>query len=200
MKALPGLALLLLAGCGLLRKSSSGPPPIEALQSDELGSMTNVSVCGDLWVGGQPHRDDLDLASRRGIELILDLSGPGELGFDPAATCRRLKMLYVSAPLRIAESDDFRQEDLNRVLEILEYQQGRTMLMFSSSGSEAALAFALHRARTEGLTSEEAELEARRAGMKPGRAVKLLKQQFELLSLGSVAVQAGASRPGRGSE
>ena len=55
------------------------------------------------------------------------------------------------------------------------------MLMFSRSGSEAALVFALYRNSLSGLSTEETVAEARRAGLKPGSSEDELRAQLERL-------------------
>jgi hypothetical protein len=82
--------LALLPAC---RTGDKGPvaeawPPLETA---EMGSMHNVSVSGELWLGGVPSADDLDLAKRRGILYLIDVCTPEERpGYDMQVACQEL--------------------------------------------------------------------------------------------------------------
>ena len=94
-RALLATALLVCSVDGACRSAPEDVPPRFApLESSELGTMHNVSVSDGLWFGGQPTTEDLDLARRRGIERIIAVSLPGELGdLDLEDLCQTLGFL-----------------------------------------------------------------------------------------------------------
>lgn len=158
----------------------AGPSPVALETTVDLGSMTNVCVCGELWLGGGPEAEDLELAARRGVEQIIDLCADGELGFDARALCEREGIDYLHIPIDLESLDE---TGVDRVLEALRLGHGRRTLMFSKSGSDAAMLFAIHRAVHGGLAVEAALAEGRRAGMKPGAPEEVVKTQVSRIRL-----------------
>jgi len=185
-RAVTALATCLLvgltSGCGSMDEIDEGER-IQHVENGELADMTNVCFYGQLWVGGQPSAEALELAARRGVELVIDLSREGELEFDASAVCQREGLEYQAVPCFGLGEDEQGIDEfaLDAVLELLDEHAGRPTLMFSRSGSEAALVFALHRGSSAGLSIEEAVAEARRAGLKPGVSEDELREQLQRL-------------------
>ena len=185
-RAVTALAACLLvgltSGCGSMDEIDEGER-IHHVENGELADMTNVCFYGQLWVGGQPSAEALELAARRGVELVIDLSREGELEFDASAVCQREGLEYQAVPCFGLGEDEQGIDEfaLDAVLELLDEHAGRPTLMFSRSGSEAALVFALHRGSSAGLSIEEAVAEARRAGLKPGVSEDELREQLQRL-------------------
>ena len=172
----------LTSGCSSMGEDDGGER-IHHVENGELADMTNVCHYGQLWVGGQPSAEALELAARRGVELVIDLSREGELEFDASAVCQREGLEYQAVPCFGLGEDEQGIDEfaLDAVLELLDEHAGRPTLMFSRSGSEAALVFALHRGSSAGLSIEEAVAEARRAGLKPGVSEDELREQLQRL-------------------
>ena len=161
-----GLLLVVsLAGCRLSRLADLEKLGPVDLDPAELGEMTNVSAVGDLWLGGGPSAADLELAARRGVKSVIDLCQPGELGFDAETVAGANQMAYIGLPI---DPGSLRAEDVSAIVGVLEARASAPTLMFSKSGSEAALLFAIYSAATGERTLEESLAEGRRAGMKPG--------------------------------
>jgi protein tyrosine phosphatase (PTP) superfamily phosphohydrolase (DUF442 family) len=155
-----------------------GPPPASPAA---LGSMRNVSVSGAVWIGSHPSASDLDLAHRRGIATVIDLSLPEEgQGYDVAATCEGLGIAYV--PLGIQSACPIPEEAVDRALSELRSAQRGPVLMFCGNGGRAAMVFAIWRALDGGIGVEEALVEARRSGMKPGAPEDFVRAQIVRLS------------------
>lgn len=153
------------------------PPVVHAT----LGSMHNVSVSGSLWFGSLPAAADLDLAHRRGIETVIDLTTPAEAqGYDVASVCKELGMRYVSIGVECRDCID--DPLVDEVLAALRTADGGPLLLFCNNGSRAAMIVAIHRCVDEGVSLEEALTEARRAGMKPGEPELFVKNQVARLS------------------
>jgi uncharacterized protein (TIGR01244 family) len=173
---LPLLALAL-ASCSILSADDDGPPPTEIV-STELGDMSNISVCGDVWLGEVPSPAALDIAQRRGIRTLISLLPENAPEDRPiAAECRRLGIAFV--PIGIA-SDVPTDRDVDRVIEALERPGRGPVLMYCESGSRAMMYFAVYRAAVEGTPVDAALEAARRGGMKPGQA-DFVREQVERL-------------------
>lgn len=143
-------------------------PPVEAAS---FGSMQNVSVSGQIWVGATPREADLELAQRRGVTTVLDLTSAEEASrapeseVDAEAACRRLGLLYVQPEGFEGGMPDPAAVDF--VLEMLRANGERPLLMYCTTGRRCAAFLAIHRAADLGVPLEEAIAEARRAGMSP---------------------------------
>lgn len=171
---------LLLGACAGSEPAPGEPwgPPL--LQQAELGGMSGVHVCGDLWVGGGATEGDLVLAARRGVSLVIDLCPELDTTYDVAAVCAANGVRFVHAPVLDGEPSD---AVIDEVLAELRAHAGRPALLFSRSGSEAALMLALHRATVWSLDPKEALAEGRRAGMKP-EAEAFVEAQLSRLAAG----------------
>lgn len=158
------------AACGSteLEVQADEYPPVE---SASFGTMHNVSLCEYVWVGAAPQEEDFELASRRGVRTVVDLSSPedsGEApapGFDAGAVCRRLGLDYVHPQGLDAGTPG--DECVDFVLGILESNGDQPTLMYCGTGRRSATFLAIYRATELGVPLDDAIAEARRAGMRP---------------------------------
>lgn len=170
------LLLPLLGAC----RSGGGPvhdtPPYPALEVAELGSMRNVSRVGDVWFGSAPNPGDLDLAVRRGVQLVIDLSSPDEkVECDVAVAAGERGLRYLDAGDTAVELAGDRAVDL--VLRELDRANGQPVLLFCGNGGRCAAFVAIRRVARQGVPLEQALVEARRAGMKPGEPEDFVRAQ-----------------------
>jgi protein tyrosine phosphatase (PTP) superfamily phosphohydrolase (DUF442 family) len=179
------LAILLLLAVPLSCQLVGGDdgeadPAGQSVRSSDLGQMHCVSVDGEAWIGSYPTPQDLDLARRRGIRVAIDFSAPDESAdYDVAGACRKLGIEYVA--LDIESKSSIGDERVDRVLEELRRRGREPMLLFCADSSRAAMLFAIHRAVDDALPIEQALVEARRAGMKPGRPEAFVRAQVARL-------------------
>jgi protein tyrosine phosphatase (PTP) superfamily phosphohydrolase (DUF442 family) len=169
MPSAPLLASLVLAGAVVAgcRGPSSEPASASypAVESGSFGSMQNVSVADQVWFGSTPSAEDLELARRRGVHAVIDLSTPDEApGLDVAEVCSGIGLAY-HAPLGGVVPPDDAQVD--EFLATLEGEVGQPTLLFCASGSRCATFLAIYRASRVGVPLDQALAEARRAGMRP---------------------------------
>ena len=156
-------------------------PPITA---STFGEMRNVSVSGPLWFGGTPCVGDLELAKRRGIERVIDLCAANEaLAWAVGGTCESLDMEYLAA--HVGSTAEVTDETVDLVLGWLSTEPAVPTLMFDASGGRCASLVAIHRVVALGVPVEEALVEARRAGMKPGEPEDFVRRQVARLRAGS---------------
>lgn len=156
-----------LAGGACHSAPEQAPPAFAPLESSELGSMHNVSVSDGLWFGGKPTIEDLDLARRRGIERIIAVTMPGELGdLDLEGTCESLDLDCVS--IEIPADQVIPPQAVDQVIGLLGEMPRPRTLLFCRDGSVSAMLFAIHRGVNEDMPLEQAIAEARRSGMRTG--------------------------------
>lgn len=177
-----GLSVALFSACQSIPPAESSAfddhPPLVA---SDLGQMHNVSRSDAVWFGSLPAPSDLDLAHRRGIVAVIDLSLPEEApGFDVASACESSRLEFMTLALESDES--ISDQAVDRVLAELRRPYKRPLLMFSGNGGRAAMFFAIYRAVDEGLALETAVIEARRAGMMPGFPEEFVRAQVCRLS------------------
>ncbi|MFT7487370.1 MAG: hypothetical protein ACI9F9_003231 [Candidatus Paceibacteria bacterium] len=183
-----GLALMSFA-CG-----TSGTNSIRnaypSIQAGSFGEMRNVSTMGPIWFGGMVCEQDMNLARRRGVKRVIDLSTPNEKGAcSIAAACERYGMEYMTAAIREGgspsdEAVDFVMEWLSdgcpRVVDGT--HRGLPTLMIDGSGGRGASFVAIYRVHWLGVPIEEALIEARRAGMRPGSPEVFVRAQVERIA------------------
>ena len=167
--------VLPISACQLVGSSESAEHDIASASRSSLGSMQNVSEIDGVWIGSLPQPADLDLARRRGISVAIDLSLPEEEpGYDLSGTCATHRIAYLHLGSRKNEIAD---ESIDRVLAEVRRLDRGPVLIFCTDGSRAAVMFAIWRALDGGIGVEEAIVEARRSGMKPGASESFVRQQ-----------------------
>lgn len=193
--ALVGALLTLAVGCRSLdlreEQEELWPEVVEA----ELGSMLNVHQCGTFWFGGRPSQEDLDLASRRGVKTIVNATTPTEcVEYDLQSVCNGFELGIVD--LTVAD-EGMSDEDVDFFLQQVDGAPEGDVLLFCGNGSRAAALFAIYRATRVGVPVDEAVMEARRAGMRPGAPETFVRRQVARLGQASCPVaQAGAVEAG----
>jgi len=175
-----GLALALAAGgcrgLDLADDESRDWPPVE---ETELGEMVNVHAAGPIWFGGAPEKADLDLAARRGVEVVIDAATPAERpDYDVEDLCVRLELEVVVLGV---DDTGVTNDQVDEFLRCLEPAGEGEVLLFCGNGDRSAMLFAIHRAVQIGVPLEEAIYEARRAGMKPGGPEDFVRDQVDRL-------------------
>ena len=172
-------ALSLLAACSSLEDDLSAASIAPVLTSD-FGTMRNVSLCERIWFGTVPGLEDLDLAQRRGIHRVLDLTTAEERSSeDLAGVCRRLGITYVD--FAVLSSEEMNDGFVDDVLEQMRASDDGPILMFCGSGGRCALLVAIHRAVRLDVPLERALIDARHAGMRPGPAEEIVRMHSERL-------------------
>lgn len=172
------LALTLVSGCGGTKGDGvrADYPP---LKSAEMGTMLNVCVSGPIWFGGRPTLEDLDLAKRRGIESVIALSDTdAEASLE--AHANELGMEFTLVPIKSGLATSAGTVDL--VLAKLADSKKAPTLMYCDNGGVSAMFFAIYRVVYEQVDPEEALIEARKAGMKPGAPEEFVLRHVERLT------------------
>jgi len=162
-------------------KSDGSNAEYPQLKSAEMGTMLNVCVSGSIWFGGTPTIEDIDLAKRRGIESVIGLSDVdrgqrSELGDHTSG----LGMSFYAVPIKSGLNTPAGTVDL--VLGLLRQSKESPTLMYCENGAVSAMFFAIYRVVYEGVEVEEALIEARKVGMKPGASQEFVLTHIERLT------------------
>lgn len=177
------LALLaaLLPGCGG-RSLRSGVSVGPRLTSARLGALRGAMTYDGDWLGGTPPMDslpaDLDLAARRGVEVVVDLRSPkvreavplqgpaGEVGLDVVEVdlmgdAASSGPTAGPSPERVPITD----RAVDRVRAILESPGRRRTLLLDDDGTYASTLYAIHLIVDENVPAAEALRAARATGL-----------------------------------
>jgi uncharacterized protein (TIGR01244 family) len=187
-----GLALILgsLACAG--PRSETLPAAAAEPELADLGNLSRCFLADGVYVCSEPDGDALELAARRGVDLVIDLRAPSGIdveGVDLARAARDLGLHYEHAPLRSELMDD---AQVDRVLAFLSDPVRGQVLVFCENGAKSAMLFAIYRAVTLDVSIEAALEDARRAGMKPGASENQVRRQIARLQA-SAAISASSA-------
>lgn len=163
MKLALRLTLLVLVGWAFLSltKTSTAPPELVPVS---IGDIESAHRKGNILLAGQPAQADLQTLKDRGYGTIINLRKEDEIHWDESAVAQELKLRYVHLPFQNADelTDDLFDEAITT---LSEQDLGPTLLHCGSCNRVGAIWYA-YRVLEEGATAEEAEQEARAAGMR----------------------------------
>jgi len=182
VRALAGFLLLVTASCELFQPPAAmPPPPWEELEQSHFGELRNVSKHRGIWLGGGVTEGDIELAYRRGVRSVLDLSFPKENpGFDLRQACFDHGIDCYDPDL--LGPDALTDRNADEALDLFRDTEHHPLLVVCGTGSNGATFFAVWRALDHEMPIEEAIEEARRAGMRPGPLEAYIRNQFVRLS------------------
>lgn len=156
----------------------TGPKPV---LSTGLGQLRGVAFAGAVWIAPLPGKAELDLARRRGIGTLIDLSTDTDrAGLELRHACLESGLEYVDARPSSHEAPEDGLVD--RVLDEIERRAPRAVLLVSADASRTAMFFAIHRVAHDGVSLEQALVEARRCGMKAGSSESFVRRQVGRLT------------------
>ena len=168
--------------------SPSPPTPsVRAERKAEQCELTPVKVggtkpahqCGNIFLAGQPAKDDLAKWKARGVRTVINLRMPDETDWDERAAVEALGMKYISVPfggpdtltvkkmhsaLRALRTGRFSDQSNGDALEKRKHN-AKVLLHCASSNRVGAIWYA-HRILHEGLEPKAALQEAKAAGLR----------------------------------
>lgn len=182
--------LLLACACGATRGDEGVGPE---LAPSRLGGLRCAMTYDGDWLGGMPPSErvaeDLELASRRGVEVVLDLRSPaarGALPLDVYADALGLSLVAVDVGIGEAEDDAPVTEDgVDRVRALLETPGRRRVLLLDDDGTLASMIYAIHLAADEGVDEDVALRAARATGLGDGGERFVREQIARIRAAGS---------------
>lgn len=167
------------AGC----KSSSNDTAevqVGVVERVDFGGPASYVFCGKTYVGAVPDAEQVELAARRGVELVLSI-GPVGSGLS-AEALDRARWLELQVEEVHFDGPTPTDLDVQRALELLTAERPGRVLMHSTQGGWAAGMLAIARVERMGVEPAEALAEARHAGLDPGPQETFL---IERLGLGT---------------
>lgn len=185
--------LLLCAGLalgGLLAQKlfqSDVPKPTTSLTAVELGDTKPLHKLGNVYLGGQPAPEDFELLNGQGITSIINLRHPGETDWDEAELAEEFGMQYIRLPIQSRE--DLTDELFDQALETLsENVDGKTLVHCTACSRVGAIWYA-YRVLEQDAKPEDAEQEARTAGMRGDWLLEAAKEYVARRKIGADGVQ-----------
>ena len=176
----PALALavsLAAAACASDRASEHPGMPYPVLEGADFGGMHNVSQCGHVWVGSRPSVPDLELAVRRGVAVVVDVTSPSaQMRADLAQAARDLDLRYVVLG---SASEELTDGDVDLFVTTLSEARDDFVLVFCDNGGRSAKLLAIFRVLLDGAPLQAALDDARRCGMKPGADEAFVRAQVQ---------------------
>lgn len=118
----------------------------------------------DILTGGQPTPQQLEQAKQAGYRTIVNLRPPAEMNeWNEDDKARQLGFNYISIP--VAGAAGLTAENTDKLHAVLENPANHPLIVHCASGNRVGALFALHAARYEGKTVEEAIRWGKTAGL-----------------------------------
>lgn len=160
---------------------------VPTIESADFGRMRNVSRTGDVWFGSAPCAEDLDLARRRGIRTVVDLSLPEEDSrCDVRGVSSELGLRYFD--LALTREHFLNDETVDLVLAKLADETAGPFLLFCGTGGRCAMFIAIYRAAQLDVPLDRALDEARHNGMDGEKQADFVRAQVQRLVTAAAAV------------
>lgn len=147
---------------------SDDPQPKEPqpLKKTQLGSTPNVHASGPVLLAGQPSAEDLELAKKKGVKVVISLREPGEITWDEKAAAERLGLRFLSLPFNNpAKLTDEVFDDARKVLRGAE---SSPVLLHCGAGIRVAPIWIAYRVLDQNVPIGQARKEAAALGLRPG--------------------------------
>ena len=169
----------LVASCSIFGADDESNLIVDDLIAAEMGDMGSIHVCGNVWLGELPSKTALDIVNRRGFRTLISLM-PSDSPADRevAAECRSIGLAFVPVGIDHEIPDN---RDVDRVMQALNMDGRGLVLMYSQTGSQAIMFFAIYRVVYENVPLEAALEAARRCGMTPDQSEFVRAQVARLL-------------------
>lgn len=163
------------AGCGG-RSIRPDAPVAPRLSSERLGDIRSALTFEGDWMGGTPAVEDLeevlDLARRRGVELLIDLrADSSRLGFafDGVAAEAGMTLVVVDRTLPSGSIQELSFEISNAAIDhirgLLNETDRAPALLLDDDGALAASVYAIYLTVDRGVDEDETLRTARRSGL-----------------------------------
>ncbi len=167
-----------LASCGSDRAARPALDPELEVRRADMAGLTRCYLVDRIYVCSQPDAEALELAERRGVEVVIDLrdvipDDPEE--FDIARSVRDLGLRYEWIPFQSGLIED---EVVDRAMDLLTAEGRGQVLVFSETGARGAMLLAIYRTSVMNVSISRALEDARRCGMKPGASEDQVRRQI----------------------
>jgi uncharacterized protein (TIGR01244 family) len=155
------LALLLAAGLTMAQVAAQKPAQPETVR---CGTIQKLSRLADIYVGGQPGKEDFAELKKLGIKTILNFRKADEISFDENAVVEAQGIAYVHLPFQKAE--ELTDALLDKAREVLRNPKNRPVLVHCGSANRAAAVWLAYRVLDDKVSWDQAVQEARTMGLR----------------------------------
>jgi len=155
---------------GPIQVGEALPPYVEVPRFKDLAP----GVAG----GAQPSLEAIQALAAHGYTTMVNLLPDAELLDGEAETAQAAGLRYVRIPV---SGSSLSLADAARLRKVLLESQGGPVFIHCASGNRVGGIWGLYRALTEGLTPDEAEQAARRAGLRSDALARTLRKELEFV-------------------
>lgn len=159
--------------------ASTGPAMVEPV---DLGLDAPSFAVGDLYLCGQPRKEDFARWARRGIKTVVKLRMPDDVDWDEGREVRVVGMNYVE--LALDPEDELSDEVFTKVREVLANEARRPLVLHSATTNRVGAAWMTYRVLDEGVGPDKAFEEAVRLGLKKPASVQRARDYIRKQRLG----------------
>jgi protein tyrosine phosphatase (PTP) superfamily phosphohydrolase (DUF442 family) len=152
------------AAAALAASPAATAPPKPVLEPASLGSTENVHRFGDIWLAGQPGKDDLEIAKELPIRTVVNLRAKSEIDWDEQAAVRALGMIYLNIAFQTPE--ELTDEVFDAARHALTFEENAPLLLHCASANRVGTIWLAHRVLDDGVAWESALREAEIVGLK----------------------------------
>ena len=122
----------------------------------------------DIFVSGQPTKEQIQILAKAGIKHIINLRVPSEINWDEEAFVKSLGMQYHSIP--VAGLAGITTENAQRLHQLLDSLQTEPILVHCASGNRIGALITVYEAEIQGNNIDAAVSEGKRWGLTKAEA------------------------------
>ncbi|MCS7014637.1 MAG: protein tyrosine phosphatase family protein [Gemmatales bacterium] len=135
-----------------------------APEAVQCGKIAKLSRVANIYIGGQPTKEDFAELKKLGIKTILNLRQTGETALDEQALATEHGIRYVHLPFQ--KADELTDAVFDRVRQLLRDTKSWPIFVHCGSANRAAAVWLPYRVLDEGVSYDQAVKEAREMGLR----------------------------------
>lgn len=156
----------------------SGPSvELSELTTERIGEIRPLSRWKELYLGGQPSPEDLQELRNQGFHTIINLRKSDEIDWNESEAVEKLGMEYVHLPF--SGPSELTDELFGKALQSIAAAGEEKSLLHCASSNRVGAIWYAYRRLEGGLSPDEAEQEAREAGLRSSNLLEAAKAYVE---------------------
>lgn len=136
----------------------------DGLHATSLGEITPVHKLDEIYLAGQPTEQDIAVLKENGFKTIISLRKSEEVSWDEADAIEKQGIQFVHVPFQ--GEGELTPEVFDKVLKTLCDKEQQPLLLHCGSANRVSALWYAHRVLNGNLNHEEAQAEARTAGLR----------------------------------
>ena len=144
--------------------SLSAQRDVAAVLDAQLGKTSNVHMCGDLYLAGQPTPGDIPILKAKGIKRVVTLRADGEIRWREGAAMRDAGFEFIKVPFRGPET--LTDDVFDSVRKLLRDAKETPMLLHCGSANRVGAVWLAYRVLDEGVAFDVAFRDAQEIGLR----------------------------------